>query len=276
MLYWAKMTMPIDLAIGEVGRQRPDVHCPVEYVEWLIPEPEPILRKLLNRRREAMARPVVTLVFNVATGFGEFILQSVVVNFAIKIGGPGWCWLKLVLSRRIQCHAGAKPEIVRVHKLMPYQPDFGEELKSWLRDEESGGCRAKGTQTPMPVLPETSPEVAGKTTEVHSSPHDPGPESYSGTDSEDKPSESVAPPRRGNRPCQEQDRYPERRSVRSVRETTDGLIPSLLLLVGLLLVVIAMSNPDMVVMAVVAVAANVSMFSPQLMPPWTRWWASHC
>ena len=27
--------MPLDLVIGEVGRQKPDVHCPIEYVEWL-------------------------------------------------------------------------------------------------------------------------------------------------------------------------------------------------------------------------------------------------
>ncbi len=63
--------------------------------------------------------------------------------------------------------------------------------------------------------------------------------------------------------------------MRSVQESTDGLIPSILLLVGLLLVVVAMPNPDLELMAVVAVAASVSMFSPQLMPPWTRWWASH-
>ncbi len=101
---------------------------------------------------------------------------------------------------RIQRHAGAEPEVVHVDKLMPYQPDFGEEVESWLRDEDSGGCRAKGTQTPAPVLPETPPEVTGEpSAEVPSSPHDPGPESYSGTDSENGPSESVAPPRRGNR-----------------------------------------------------------------------------
>ncbi len=58
---------------------------------------------------------------------------------------------------RIQCHAGAESEIVLADKLMPYQPDFGEELESWLQDEESGGCRA--TQTPMPALPETSSGV---------------------------------------------------------------------------------------------------------------------
>ena len=66
------------------------------------------------------------------------------------------------------------------------------------------------------------------------------------------------------------------RSVRSARETADSLILSLLLLVALLLVVVAMSNRDMAVMTVVGVAASVSIFSLQLMPPWTHWWAGHC
>ena len=65
------------------------------------------------------------------------------------------------------------------------------------------------------------------------------------------------------------------RSVRSVRETADSLIPSLLLLVDLLQVIVAMSNPDVAGLTVVAVAASVSRFSTQLMPPWTRWWAGH-
>ena len=55
--------------------------------------------------------------------------------------------------------------------------------------------------------------------------------------------------------------------------TTDSLGPSLLFLVGVLLVVVVVLNPDA---AVMAVAAVVSMFfSPQLMLPWTRWWAGH-
>ncbi len=106
MVYGVEMTMPIDLVIGEVRRQRPEVHCPLEYVKWLrcsIRDAHTLaranLKKAANSRREAMVRPVVTLVFNVVTGFGEFILQSVVVNSTIKIGGPGWCWLKSVLSR---------------------------------------------------------------------------------------------------------------------------------------------------------------------------------
>ena len=76
-------------------------------------------------------------------------------------------------------------------------------------------------------------------------------------------------------PVTEPDRYTEVRSVRSVRETADSLIPSLLILVAFLLVVVTMSNPDVALMAVVAVAASVSMFSPQLMLPWTRWLAGH-
>ncbi len=191
--------------------------------------------------------------------------------------GP-WLMLAKVspVTYRIQRYAGAEPEVVHVDKLMPYQPDFGEELESWLREEESGGCRAKGTQTPMPVPSETRPEVTGEpSTKVPSSPYDPGPESYPVTDSENEPSESVAPPRRGSRPRQEPDHYTEVRSVWFARETADNLIPSLLLLVALLLVVVTMSNPDVAVMAAVAVATSVSMFSPQLLPPWIRWWASH-
>ncbi len=35
MLYGEEMTMPLDLVIGDVGRERPGVHCPTEYLEWL-------------------------------------------------------------------------------------------------------------------------------------------------------------------------------------------------------------------------------------------------
>ncbi len=35
MLYVVELTKPLDLVIGDVGRERPDVHCPTEYVEWL-------------------------------------------------------------------------------------------------------------------------------------------------------------------------------------------------------------------------------------------------
>ncbi len=95
-----------------------------------------------------------------------------------KNRGP---WLVLTkvssVTYKIQRHAGANPEIVHVDKLMPYQADFGEELESWLQDEESGGRRVKGTQTPAPVLLEASPGVADRpSNEVTDQPFDPGPE----------------------------------------------------------------------------------------------------
>ncbi len=182
------------------------------------------------------------------------------------------------VTYKIQRHAGAEPEIVHVDKLMPYQADFGEELESWLQDEDSDGHRVKGTQTPTPVPPEASPEVTdGPSNEVTDLPLDPGPEDSYGADIEGESlCESAASPRRSQRQRQEPDRYTEVRSVWSAESTTDSLGPSLLFLVGMLLVAIVVLNPDMAVMAVVAVAAVVRMFFfPQLMLPWTRWWAGH-
>ena len=284
MVYGVEITMPIDLVIGEVGRQRPEVHCPVEYVEWLrgcIRDAHTLARTNLKKAAKRQKRGYGEASRDTCFKRGDWVWRVYPPvsggKLRYKNRGP---WLVLAkvspVTYRIQRHAGAEPEVVHVDKLMPYQPDFGEELESWLRDEESGGCRAKITQTPMPVPPETPPEVAGRpSVEVQSSPHDPGPESYPGTDSENEPSESVAPPRRGSRPRQEPDRYTEVRSVWSVRETAGSLIPSILLHVALLLVVVAMSNPGVAVMTVVAAAVSVSMFSPQLLPPWTRWWAGH-
>ncbi len=149
------------------------------------------------------------------------------------------------VTYKIQRHAGAEPEIVHVDKLMPYQAEFGEELESWLQDEESGGHRVKGTQTPMPVPSEASPGVAdGLSNEVTDRPFDLGLEDSYGADIEGESlSESAAPPRRSQRPCQEPDWYTEVQSVRSVVSTTDSLGPSLLFLVGMLF--------------------------------WHRWWAGH-
>ena len=87
----------------------------------------------------------MTLVFNVATGFWRVYPPVSGGKLGYKNRGP---WLVLAkvspVMYKIQRHAGAEPKIVHVDKLMPYQPDFGEELESWLRDEESGGCRVKG------------------------------------------------------------------------------------------------------------------------------------
>ncbi len=76
-------------------------------------------------------------------------------SFATETGDHGY----LVLLRigpviyKIQRHAEADPEIIHVDKLMPYQADFGEELRSWLQDTETTGHRVIGTQICDPVPP---------------------------------------------------------------------------------------------------------------------------
>ncbi len=47
-------------------------------------------------------------------------------------------------------------ELVHVDKLLPYQADFGEELHSWLQDEELGGHKVAGTQTDQSTSPSNS------------------------------------------------------------------------------------------------------------------------
>ncbi len=182
-----------------------------------------------------------------------------VVNCVIRTGAHGWSWLKSVL-------------------FLTGSNNFGDELKSWLQDEELGGQRVKGTQTPAPVPSETSPGLVDRpSSEVTDHPFDPGPEDGYGTDMEGESfSESAASPKRSQQQCQEPGWYTEVRSVRSAVSTTDSLGPSLLFMVGMLLVVVVVLNPEVAVMAVVAVAASISMFFfPQLMLPWTHWWAGN-
>ncbi len=107
MVYGVEMTMPIDLVIGKVGRQRPEVHCPVEYVEWLrgsIRDAHTLaranLKKAAKRQKRGYGEASHDTFFQRGDWVWQVYPQPVVVNPAIKIGGPGWCWLKLVLSRR--------------------------------------------------------------------------------------------------------------------------------------------------------------------------------
>ena len=215
MVYGVEMTMPIDLVIGEVGRQRPDVHCPVEYVEWLrgfIRDAHTLARANLKKAAKRQKSGYGEASRDACFQRGDWVWGVYPPVSGVKLrykNREPWLVLAKVspVTYRMQRHTGAEPEIVHVDKLMPYQPDFGEELESWLQDEESGGCRAKG---PMPALPETSPGVVDEPSiEVNTSPRDPGPQSYSGTDSEDESSVSVAPPRRGRRQHQEPDQYTE-------------------------------------------------------------------
>ncbi len=68
MLYGTETTMELDLVIGEVCWQWPEVHCPNEYVEWLCASIRTVhtiskanLKSLPDSRREAMVKLVTPL-----------------------------------------------------------------------------------------------------------------------------------------------------------------------------------------------------------------------
>ncbi len=52
----------------------------------------------------------------------------------------------------IQRHPQAEPDIVHMDKLMPYYPDFGEELHSWIETDHPTCYRDQGEQTTSPAL----------------------------------------------------------------------------------------------------------------------------
>ena len=56
------------------------------------------------------------------------------------------------MTYKIQRHPQAEPDIVHVDKLMPYYPDFGEELHSWIETDHPTCYRDQGEQTTSPAL----------------------------------------------------------------------------------------------------------------------------
>ncbi len=56
------------------------------------------------------------------------------------------------VTYKIQRHPQAEPDIVHVDKLMPYYPDFGEELCSWIETDHPTRYRDQGEQTAGPTL----------------------------------------------------------------------------------------------------------------------------
>ena len=102
MLYGVEI-MPLDLVIGEIGWQKPKVHCPNEYVEWLrasLSDAHTVARtnlKKSNDRREVMAKPVVPLSFSAVTGFGTSVDPFLVESCVAETEASGWCWQKQVL-----------------------------------------------------------------------------------------------------------------------------------------------------------------------------------
>ncbi len=53
MSYGVEMTMPLDLFISDIGRERPGLHCSTDYMQWLCKS---------NRDAHAMARTNCTKV----------------------------------------------------------------------------------------------------------------------------------------------------------------------------------------------------------------------
>ena len=72
---------------------------------------------------------------------------------ALHNRGP---WLVLAktepVTYKIQRHPQAEPDVVHVFKLMPYYPDFGEELHSWIETDHPTRYRDQGEQTASPTL----------------------------------------------------------------------------------------------------------------------------
>ncbi len=56
------------------------------------------------------------------------------------------------VTYKIQRHSQADPEIVHVDKLMPYYPDFGDHLHSWIETDCLMQYRDQEIQTSQPVL----------------------------------------------------------------------------------------------------------------------------
>ncbi len=56
------------------------------------------------------------------------------------------------VTYKIQRHPQAEPDIVHVDKLMPYYPDFGEELHSWIESDHPTRYRDQREETASPNL----------------------------------------------------------------------------------------------------------------------------
>ncbi len=144
MLYGVEMTIPLGIVIGEVGRQKPKVHCPNEYVEWLcasIRDVHAVARAYLKKSAKRQKR-----------GYDE-------ASRTVKFQCGDWVWLiypsissgklcnrnkdpGLVFAKTgpvTQRFAGAEPELVYVDKLLPFQADIGEELGFRVRNKVATG-----------------------------------------------------------------------------------------------------------------------------------------
>ncbi len=71
------------------------------------------------------------------------------------------------MTYKIQRHPQADPEIVHVDKLMPYYPDFGEQLYSWIETDCPVQYRDQEIQTSQPALQDRELIIVDITLLVH-------------------------------------------------------------------------------------------------------------
>ena len=153
------MTLPLDLMLGDMGPKQPGHECPCKYVEWI----KDSLRRAHSRARKTLKTSAKCQ----RCGYGE-------PNRIVQFYRGEWVWRaylqqgrKLRYTNRgpwlvsaktgpvmykIQHHPQADPEILHVDKLMPYFPDFGERLHSWIETDCPMQYRDQEAQTFKPVL----------------------------------------------------------------------------------------------------------------------------
>ncbi len=294
MVYGIEINLPVDLVFGEMGQERPAVHCLCEYVEWLrssLRDTHTLARANLKKAAKRQKRGYGESNRPVNFQHGDWVWRTYPPVSGGKLyyrnRGP---WLVLAktgpVTYKIQRHAEADPEIVHVDKLMPYQADFGEELQSWLQDTETPGHRVIGTQAcaikldPMPPAAEAEP-VPGPVNEDEASFSGSDSEGFADTELEDNDlSTPATSPQRGQRPHQVPDRYAPISRVACIGQCPYAVTPSSC----------QMSLPDTPMMmdpdwetepeASLINSPGVSIANPfcsqQVKPPtWIQWWPDH-
>ncbi len=174
MVYGVEMTLPMDLMLGDTGPKQPEQECPYEYVEWI--------KDSLCHAHSRARKTLKTSAKRQHRGYGE-------PNRIVRFQHGEWVWRAyphqggklrytnrgpwLVLAKtgpvtyKIQRHPQADPEIVHVDKLMPYYPDIGEQLSSWIETDSPVQYQDQEIQTSRPVLQDRELNIVDITPPVH-------------------------------------------------------------------------------------------------------------
>ncbi len=159
MVYGIEMTLPLDLMLGDTGPEQAAKECPYEYVEWIsdsLRQVHECVRRMLKTSAKHQRHSYGALNRVVQFHRGEWVWrayprQGGKLRYTNR--GP---WLVLAktgpVTDKIQRHPQAEPDIMHVDKLMPYYPDFGEELHSWIETDYPTRYRDQGDQTTSPNL----------------------------------------------------------------------------------------------------------------------------